>query len=319
MGLEVNGIKCLLSARKIGVSFKRVMMIGRQGLFITPDLLRKNLAKLGIEKSFEEIAGILSENGGFAEPFFLKILGAEDVQSIDYSTFENASVIHDMNIPVPDDLKNRFTAVIESGSLEHIFNVSQALKNCMEMTKVGGHFIGIMPANNYMGHGFFQFSPELLWRVFGGENGFIIEQMILFESVPNPKFYKIKDPKEIGERVTLVNQKPAYIFIQAKRITSVEIFLSYPQQSDWVALWNKHSSRGDRMKASEGEFKIEDLSAQQSRLITAFKSLLPRSLRIKLGRCLTDRKYFSLMNQDMYRSRGFNPKYYEEVDITNLK
>ena len=55
--------------------------------------------------------------------------------------------------------------MIDSGSLEHVFNISQALRNCLEMVESGGHFISIGPANNAMGHGFYQFSPELYFRI----------------------------------------------------------------------------------------------------------------------------------------------------------
>ena len=69
-------------------------------------------------------------------------------------------------------LKNKYTLVIDGGCLEHIFNFPVAIKNCMEMLQEGGHFIGITPANNLMGHGFYQFSPELYFRIFSKENGF---------------------------------------------------------------------------------------------------------------------------------------------------
>src|SRR5438477_418150 len=79
---------------------------------------------------------------------------------------------HDMNEPIPDKFKETYTAVLDGGSLEHVFNFPVAIKNCMEMVKVGGHYLAITPANNFFGHGFYQFSPELYFTVLSKENGF---------------------------------------------------------------------------------------------------------------------------------------------------
>ena len=96
----------------------------------------------------------------------------KDTISIDASAYENATMVHDMNLPVGDELKQKFSVVIDGGTLEHVFNFPTAIRNCMEMLKVGGHFFAHTMANNFMGHGFYQFSPELFYRVFSPENGF---------------------------------------------------------------------------------------------------------------------------------------------------
>jgi len=41
--------------------------------------------------------------------------------------------------------------VIDSGSLEHIYNFPVAIANCMKMVKVGGSFFIFNMANNHMG------------------------------------------------------------------------------------------------------------------------------------------------------------------------
>ena len=40
------------------------------------------------------------------------------------------------------------------------------------MLTVGGSIFVNTPANNMMGHGFYQFSPELMYRIFAEANGF---------------------------------------------------------------------------------------------------------------------------------------------------
>jgi hypothetical protein len=47
------------------------------------------------------------------------------------------------------------------------FNFPVALANAMKMAKIGGHFAARTPANNQCGHGFYQFSPGLFYRIIG--------------------------------------------------------------------------------------------------------------------------------------------------------
>jgi 2-polyprenyl-3-methyl-5-hydroxy-6-metoxy-1,4-benzoquinol methylase len=65
-----------------------------------------------------------------------------------------------MNLPISETLRQRYSVVYDGGKLEHVFNQPQALKNCMEMVRVGGYFLQTNTANKFMGHGFWQFSPE---------------------------------------------------------------------------------------------------------------------------------------------------------------
>jgi hypothetical protein len=154
------------------------------------------------------------------------------------SDFEGATHTHDMNFPLTDDLRGRFSVVFDGGTLEHVFNFVQAIKNCMEMVAVGGHFAQISPANNYMGHGFWQISPELIYRTFSPPNGYQVEAVMLHEVVPGGGWYFVADPERLGGRVQLCNSRPTYILTLAKKLADVEIFASAPQQSDYARAWS---------------------------------------------------------------------------------
>ncbi len=105
------------------------------------------------------------------------------------------------------------------------------------MVKVGGHFLAITPTNNFLGHGFYQFSPELFFRIFTGQNGFKMRQTIVFEDYPNSDWYQVTDPDAIKHRVLLTNSTPSYLLIIAEKIADVPIFQHTPQQSDYFAMW----------------------------------------------------------------------------------
>ena len=231
MGLDINGTKFLLFAKKHGVSFAETAMIGRQSMLIDAETLGRNLRLFGHD-AFN--AGSLIESG-YAESF-LKFLGADEIVSFDVSDYETATVVHDLNTPIAGEYKNRFSTVLDGGTLEHIFNFPVAIKNCMDMVRVGGHFLAIAPSNNYFGHGFYQFSPELFYRVLSPANGFEMERMMLYEETFENDWYEVADPDAIRERVTLTNSEPTLLLIIARKIAEVAD-LSIPQQSDYVGTW----------------------------------------------------------------------------------
>ena len=92
----------------------------------------------------------------------LRALGADEVLALDYSDFEGAELVCDLNQPVPAELRERFQGVLDSGTLEHVFDVRTALVNVASMLCSGGRAIHISPCNNFANHGFYQFGPSLL-------------------------------------------------------------------------------------------------------------------------------------------------------------
>src|SRR5262245_5113042 len=176
MGLDSSAVLFLCAAKSFGVDFARTLTIGRQSLFPSEAALGRVFSVLG---NREDVKRFLGENK-FGERFF-SLLGAQDVASIDCSSYESATIIHDLNYRIPDDLRSRYSVVYDGGTLEHVFNIYEALKNSMDMVEPGGHFLQASVANNFMGHGFWQFSPEMLFRAFSADNGYQVEAMLLRE------------------------------------------------------------------------------------------------------------------------------------------
>jgi hypothetical protein len=232
MGLDTAAVLFLCGAKRAGVDFSNTVTIGRQWFFPEVEALRRVFSVLGIPRDAYQF---LQENE-YSEKFFT-LLGAQQISSVDASDFEGATHIHDMNMPLHEDLRGRFSVVHDSGTLEHIFNFPMALKNCMEMVAAGGHFTQVSNANNFMGHGFWQISPELIYRVFSPANGFLVETVLLHELVPGGGWYFASDPEEFRHRVELCNSRPTCILTVAKRVAHVEVFASMPQQSDYASAW----------------------------------------------------------------------------------
>jgi len=206
----------------------RVLMLGRQNLYVVPDDL-ENLCP-GLAPS------------EYAEPL-LTYLGAEKVDSLDASNYEGATILHDLNQPVPDSLHGQFDTVIDAGTLEHVFHFPVALASCMKMLKVGGHLLIHNGCNNWCGHGFYQFSPELFFRTLSPDNGFEIARCVLHEDYAAAPWYEVTDPLKAGQRVELINSLPTMISVLARKTADVEPFALAPQQSDYVPLWSQDTRK----------------------------------------------------------------------------
>jgi hypothetical protein len=233
MGFNNRGTKLLLYAKSQHVNFNKTATIGRQGLHLNKSIFQENLKEYGFGNV--KAQNLLVEENGYAEPF-LRLLGATLTDSVDASNYEAATILHDMNTPISTSHKGKYSVVIDGGSLEHVFNFPVAIKNCMEMIEVGGHYIGITPTNNFFGHGFYQFSPELYFRIFSPENGFKIEKIFFYTDRNNSTWFEVSDPNEVKERVILSNRFPSNLFVLAKKISQAEIFSITPQQSDYQHL-----------------------------------------------------------------------------------
>lgn len=105
----------------------------------------------------------------------------------------------------------------------------------MKLVRTGGTlFIGT-PANNLCGHGFYEFSPELFYRVLCGDNGFEIRRMVMYEaSSPsielsrNRAAYTVVDPAEARERVLLMSGGPVSLLLEARKVRDEEPFRKFP-------------------------------------------------------------------------------------------
>ncbi len=210
-----------------------VLTIGRQALFGDN---RDYANLLGISVSrFEEIR---AESQGLCEAL-LRHLGAHHVDSLDYSAYEGATILHDLNEPVPTSWRERFNVVIDGGSLEHVFNYPIAFKNCMQMVAPGGKLLIITPSDNQCGHGFYQLSPELFFRAFSKENGYNVETAFLRVGAGDsePEVIGLIDPALDGRRREIRTANPTLLYVAAKRVEIIDLFQKWPQQSDYLTTW----------------------------------------------------------------------------------
>jgi len=240
MGLDINSVRFLIGCKQAGTRFQDVLTLGRQDLNVYPKKMAQVLRSHQLSGDAFEAAGTETLH---AEPFF-RALGASKIASMDMSDFEGATYVHDLNQPIRAEWKEQFDVVFDGGLLEHVFNLPTALKNCMEMVRVGGHFITHTITNNWCGHGFYQFSPELFYSTLSPENGFEVEAMILHHVGPYNRWLEVSNPRKVRARVETVTFAPAQLLVRAKRTHAAPIFAQTPQQSDYTVRWEDPNQPG---------------------------------------------------------------------------
>ena len=236
MAIHAPFADLLFQAVATGRTFPEVATIGRLGL----DVARSDLSRLSKRYSVEVSADVSRDQ--FADGLLKHVLRVERLSAFDISDYEDCNYIHDFNTPVSEDHHRQYDAVIDAGSLEHIFNLPIALSNYMQMLRPGGTIFLCTVANNHMGHGLYQFSPEFFYRVFYQANGFRVDRMHLVEhrypqlfSESRVAQYTVVDPVDVGRRVTLVSKRPVQIMVQATRVAAVTPFQHPTVQSDYAS------------------------------------------------------------------------------------
>ena len=271
-----------------------IVQIGRQSINLLPDSYLLN--------SF----GILNrdEIGDFAEQLLMKYFHAKEVVSIDKTDYEGATFMMDLNSAIPellsDKLKNTFDLVIDFGTLEHLYNVPQALFSISSICKENADIIHCLPANGWVGHGFYQFSPELFFSVYSEENGYAGTEVFLANCHDNKYWYRVKKPIN-GIRSCAEGDREAYVLVKTTKV-SKECRHSDIQQSDWIIAWNRTQVESPE---KTNDVMNRDFKSRVKITLSRFDVL------VKLVRYLreTKRKYF----------RGYDKISGRNPSLTKLK
>lgn len=202
-----------------------VVTLGRQGLSLDRDAKIVATKKYGIKKSLVE--------SDWCESLLIEHFGAASVVSVDCSDFEGASIIHDLNEPIQID--RQFDTVLDFGTTEHIYNVKVVYENVRTLCKLGGGVIHLLPANNFCGHGFYQFSPMFFRSVYDAMSGFDMDVMYLAKMSTDVDWFRV-DVVAVTDRFVFYNDYPTTIMvILVKSADGLELKV---QQPDYQNRWS---------------------------------------------------------------------------------
>lgn len=228
MGININGLRFLLYAKQCGTDYSQTAMIGRQGLHLSFDQFKQVFVEEFLyDLPLPELKSMFQTK--YAEGV-LEFLGAKTVHSFDVSTYEGCTHTHDFNLPIDPEFHQTYSCIIDGGSLEHIFNFPTAVVNCMNMVAQNGHFLTITPANNYLGHGLYQFSPELFQSLLMPVNGYDHCQTFVHEGRDAKHWYKVNNPIRQKGIVNFSNNEKTLMLVMAQRTEILPLLQKTPVQ-----------------------------------------------------------------------------------------
>lgn len=246
MGIDPAGAHFLAYCKAVGVDFTTTVTLGRQSWYASTAQVLAAVQPFDGKLTPLRAAALTRSAGSYQRSFesdrgvdpFLEYLGARSIDSIDYSAYEGATIVHDLNTPLPSELVGKFSAVLDLGTTEHVFDIARAMVSCMSMVAPGGYYLSAVPTNNQVGHGFYQVGPELFFRLLCPANGYEIRHVFLFRRGYRSRWYRLSDPAQVGRRITFSTLGESELFVLARRVSEAQL-TEMPQQSDYVTAWNE--------------------------------------------------------------------------------
>ena len=282
MAYDAGGVRFLFHAADLGVDYANTATLGHQYLFATQADVAEALAVCRGVTSSDVAASVYRDCAGWVDGI-LRYLGASHVDSIDASAFEGCTLVHDLNQPISPELEERYSAVVDGGTIEHVFDFPTAIRNCMRMVRQGGHLILHMPVNNYPGHGFYQFSPDLLFRVLSPRFGFSIRDALIIEIYhPRPRWFRVTDPMTLGRSFMFRSYSRTILWVLAERVGPVPEFIPPPIQSTYTTAWETSGALA-KPATDNGQTPVTPLSpssvaAPRAGIMVRAKALYRRAL-----------------------------------------
>jgi hypothetical protein len=178
-------------------------------------------------------------------------MGFERVDSMDYSEYQGASIIYDLNNPnVPDGYCNLYDFIVDAGTMEHIFNLPNALQAIFKMLKPGGTFFFDQPVFYHVNHGFYNVSPCLYYEYFLQNNWKINGFRLYLCELPDMEPYKCVSSSEQDMRMGQIHIEDNTACLMWGAVTKTEntVCTVIPQQYKYVDLWNESVRRDKKIK-----------------------------------------------------------------------
>lgn len=222
----------------------RGVMLGRQAFRVNPkNRLRANRI---LRQSRRDLRWRdLVQDDGYSETLWAK-LGFGRVEAMDMSDYEGATIIHDLNQPVPPELEGQFDFIYDGGTIEHVFNVPVALVSVFRMLAPGGRFVSVNGMNGWVGHGLYQFNPDLAWTFWRRACGCKMHRCLGVardENVPDLDFLDVGD---YGTRLRLKGKLPptrVYLYYEVEKMAESR-YDGAVLQSDYLARWAEGEAAG---------------------------------------------------------------------------
>jgi hypothetical protein len=148
----------------------RMLNLARMSMNWNVDDIVKFAKQFSIPLNEDLLPKLRDQDSVYTSKEFFELLGFAQYDDIDVHADEGATIIHDMNTPIPNEYHQQFDFINEVGTIEHIFDLKTTMGNISKMLKVGGHVSHVAPLTAF-NHGFYNFSLNFFFD-FYRVNGF---------------------------------------------------------------------------------------------------------------------------------------------------
>lgn len=230
---------------------KKVLTLGTLYPFLNDSELHR-LKELGVNTNTNKI--------DFTRKFFCDFIKAESCHYLDVSDYQESEIICNLNFPIKEELKGKYDVIVDAGTLEHVSNMSTGLMNIFDLLKKDGILYFGNPCNNWINHGFFQFSPTFFKDLCIDNENLELRELFLTD---NSNYFDITNSEVNGyfNRVIYAsNNKFNVVGIIKKLNDDISLDLV---QSKYRSLYEFNDSSAYEMVSSINEglfFKFKELS-----------------------------------------------------------
>lgn len=212
----IKGNILTLGKQTIGIPKERILQIFKeQGVEVNPNF---DMAQAEKDQSTR-----CRRDFSIDDASLYKMLG-DDIHyhAMDVSDYENASMIHNLNDPIPKEWENKFDFIIDGSTFDHLVDLKTALANVVKLLKPGGRVFQCNTASNYANAGYLCFSADYFYdyytlnkfadcRTYFGESYSTIGQNWLLHE------FKYPDPKEKGYNIFRLSPFYTMVFVIARK------------------------------------------------------------------------------------------------------
>ena len=104
-----------------------------------------------------------ARSGGLDDESFFSLFGNINYRTLDVSNYENASIIHNLNFPIPKELEGQFDFIIDGGTFDHLFDIKTCFENVTKLLKPGGRILQWNAASNFANAAYISFSADFFY------------------------------------------------------------------------------------------------------------------------------------------------------------
>src|SRR2546425_4194347 len=160
---------------------RHILFLGYQDIIVTDEYFKANFGeKTAVLVPRKDSDEVIKHHGINAKSVktvptlssFMRLYGDFEVTVFDFQKVEGCEEIVDLNQPIEDKYRSRFDVIVDTGTIEHVFNIGTAITNIAVALRKGGVVWHGAPLF-FLNHGFYNLNPTFFVD-FYSQNGFEI-------------------------------------------------------------------------------------------------------------------------------------------------